>query len=334
MKKIIAFFLFLLFLFSFCSCGERKYTAYSFDYFDTVTTVIGYAQNQWEFNEIKDRIFSELSGYHHLFDIYQTYEGTENLCTLNQNRSINADPRILDMLSYAKEMYQKTNGKLNIAMGSVLSIWHDYREIGKELPPFEVLTEASLHVNIENLIVDAENGTVTLTDPDMLLDVGAVAKGYAAEMTAKILEEEGITGYIINVGGNVRTIGTRADGKSWNVGIENPLEDSEDCLAYLSLSGESLVTSGFYQRYYTVDGKNYHHIIDPETLMPSEYFLSVSVVCSDSAEADALSTALFCMPFEEGLALIESLPKAEAIWLFADGTKKTSSGFSVYTNKR
>ncbi|MBQ8448845.1 MAG: FAD:protein FMN transferase, partial [Clostridia bacterium] len=86
-----------------------------------------------------------------------------------------------------------------------------------------------------------------------------------------------------------------------------------------------------YQRYYIVDGKRYHHIIDPETLMPSEGFLSVSILCKSSADGDALSTALFCMSYEEGLALIESLPETEAMWVFTGGEIKKSSGFSEYT---
>ncbi len=330
MKKWIALFLVMALLVGFFIFSPKKYTAYSFDYFDTFTTVIGYEKNSRDFKVIKDRIFSELSEYHRLFDIYTAYEGMENLYTLNRERTIQADPRILDMLTYAKEMYEKTDGKLNIAMGSVLSVWHAYREEGKTLPPQELLTKASLHMNPENLLIDLKNGTVTLTDSEMLLDVGAIAKGYTAEITARMLEKEGISGYIINIGGNVRTIGACPNGKPWTIGIENPLETGEDYLASLSLSGESLVTSGSYQRYYVVDGKEYHHIIDPETLMPSGYFVSVSVVCLDSGAADALSTALFCMPFEEGLALIESLSETEALWLFTDGTQKASSGFSDY----
>lgn len=330
MKKFIAFLCIFTLILPFCSCGKKKYTAYSFEYFDTVTTVIGYAESQKDFDEIQARIFSTLSEYHRLFDIYHTYENTENLCSLNKKRSIHADSRILDMLSYAKDMYRKTNGKMNVAMGSVLSIWHDYREEGTSLPAQDVLSKASAHMDIEKLILDRENGTVTLSDPEMTLDVGAIAKGYAVEMTAKMLEADGISGYILNVGGNVRTVGTHANGSPWTVGIENPLENENP---YLALSGESLVTSGSYQRFYTVDGKNYHHIIDPETLMPSEYFLSVSVVCKNSAEADALSTALFCMSFEEGLVLIESIPEAEALWLFADGSQKNSSGFSDYLHR-
>ena len=163
------------------------------------------------------------------------------------------------------------------------------------------------------------------------LDLGAIAKGYAVEMAAQMLEEKGISGYVINVGGNVRTVGTKADGSAWVVGIENPDDDgSQPYLAYLHLAGESIVTSGSYQRYYTVEGKAYHHIIDPETLMPAEYYRSVSVICKNSADGDALSTALFCMSLEEGMSLIQNFDGVEAMWVFPDGEKRYSEGFEDY----
>lgn len=325
-----------------CGTKSKKYSTYSFDYFDTVTTITGYAKSQAVFDEAAGSILAELSEYHKLFTIYHRYDGLENLCTINEvadgvHRTVAVDRRIIAMLLYAKEMYEKTDGTVNIAMGSVLSIWHDYRTEGidepwaAKLPPMEKLSEAAEHTDINALVIDEEAGTVTLTDPAMKLDVGAIAKGYAVEMVARSLEEKGVTGYVLNVGGNVRTVGAKGDGKKWTVGIENPEEDSEDAyLAYLELAGEALVTSGSYQRYYVVDGKRYHHIIDPETLMPSEGYVSVSVVCDSSADGDALSTALFCMDYEVGMALIEELPDTEAMWVLPDGTRKESSGFARY----
>ncbi len=325
-----------------CKTKTEKYSTYSFDYFDTVTSITGYAESQEAFDKVAEEILGELSEYHKLFTIYHRYEGLENLCTVNEtvdgeHRTVTVDRRIIDMLLYAREMYDKTDGTVNIAMGSVLSVWHDYRTEGidepwsAKLPPMEKLTEAAKHTDINQMVIDEAACTVTLTDPAMKLDVGAIAKGYAVEMAARSLEEKGVTGYVINVGGNVRTVGVKGDGENWLVGIENPEEDSEQAyLAYLELSGESLVTSGSYQRYYVVDGKRYHHIIDPETLFPSEGYVSVSVVCKSSADGDALSTALFCMEFEEGLALVESLSDAEAMWVLPDGTKKESSGFTGY----
>ena len=322
-----------------------KFSAYSFDYFDTVTTVSGYAESKEVFDRIASSALEELGEYHRLFTIYHRFEGLENLCTINElvkgeHRTVTVDRRIIDMLLYAKDMYAKTNGRVNIAMGSVLSIWHDYREIGMSdpasatLPPMDKLTAAARHTDINCLVIDEENLTVTLTDPAMKLDVGAIAKGYAVEMVARRLEEQGVTGFVLNVGGNVRTIGAKGNGDKWVVGIENPTDDEEKpYLAYLGLAGEALVTSGSYQRYYLVDGKRYHHIIDPDTLMPSEGFTSVSILTGSSADGDALSTALFCMSFEEGLALIESMPNTEAMWVFHDGQEKTSSGFDSYRTK-
>ena len=325
-----------------CALQPQSYKAYSLDYFDTATTVTGYAKNQEEFDRISDEILTELGEYHRLYTIYHRFEGLENLCTVNelvegQHRTVTVDRRIIDLLLYAKEMYTVTGGKVNIAMGSVLSIWHDYRELGMsdpasaELPPMEKLTEAAKHTDISCLIIDEESSTVTITDPAMRLDVGAIAKGYAVERVARSLEEKGITGYVINVGGNVRTVGAKGDGSPWVAGIENPDTDAEEpYVAYLNLTGKSVVTSGSYQRYYLVNGKRFHHIIDSETLMPAEGFLSVSVVCKHSGQGDALSTALFCMPFEEGLALVESLPDAEAFWVLPDGTTRQSDGFAAY----
>ena len=336
--------LLLTFLLSSCNGTpqETKFTEYSLDYFDTATTITGYTPDRETFDAICDDILAQLAEYHKLYTIYHRYEGMENLCTINElengiHRTVTVDRRIVDMLLYAKEMYAKTNGKLNIAMGSVLSIWHDYRTAGlddpsnAELPPMEVLSEAALHTNINDLIIDENACTVWLADPRMTLDVGAIAKGYAVEMTARMLEERGISGFVINVGGNVRTVGTKPGGELWLAGIENPVPDAEEpYVAYLGLAGESIVTSGSYQRFYIVDGKNYHHIIDAETLLPADRYLSVSIVCKDSALGDALSTALFCMTPEDGLALIESIPDTEALWIMTDESRQQSSGFAPY----
>ncbi len=318
---------------------KSKYSTYSMDYFDTVITVTGYEDSQERFDAVCEDILAAFSEYHRLYSIYHRFDGLENLCTINevadgQHRTVKVDRRIIDMLLYAKEMYVKTDGVLNVAMGSVLSLWHDYRTLGMDnpteadLPPLDKLQAAAAHTDITKVVIDETNNTVTLTDPLMKLDVGAVAKGYAVECVARALEEKGISGYVLNVGGNVRTVGGKPDGEPWTVGIENP--DGDEYLAYLQLRGESVVTSGSYQRFYYVDGKPYHHIIHPDTLMPAEGYVSVSVVCKDSGQGDALSTALFCMPQKDGTALVESLPGVEAMWVTADGTKTFSSGWEQY----
>lgn len=312
------------------------------NYFDTVITVIGYEETREEFDKVANGIMAEFAEYHKLYSIYHRFDGLENLCTINDltdgaHRTVTVDERIIDMLLYAKEMYTATAGMVNVAMGSVLSLWHNYRAVGMDnpaeatLPPMESLKAASAHTDIDALVIDLENRTVTLTDPLVKLDVGAIAKGYATECVARSLEEKGITGYLLNVGGNIRAIGTKPDGTPWGIGIENPL--GEEYLARISVSGKSVVTSGSYQRYYYVDGKSYHHIIHPDTLMPSEGYLSVSVICEHSGFGDAMSTALFCLSVEDGLALVESTPELEAMWVAEDGTKTVSSGWNAYVGK-
>ena len=342
--KLIASIFLSLLIFTSCDKVNEKqqYSAYSMDCFDTVITIVGYEESKEKFDEIADEALAEFEEYHRLYTIYHRFEGLENLCTINElvdgeHRTVTVDKRIIDMLLYAKDMYYLTDGTVNVAMGSVLSLWHDYRSIGMDdpvnasLPPMGKLKEASLHMDIENIVIDEENSTVTITDPLTKLDVGAIAKGYATEQIARRLEAQGVTGYVLNVGGNVRTIGSKKEDTPWTVGLENP--DGGEYIEYLHLDGQSVVTSGSYQRFYYVDGKNYHHIIHPDTLMPAEGYLSVSVICKDSGLGDALSTALFCMEKEKGLSLVEAMPGVEVLWVSDDGSKTASSGWNDYVKK-
>ena len=156
----------------------------------------------------------------------------------------------------------------------------------------------------------------------------SIGKGYAAEQVTKAMRESGVTSMLLSIGGNVCSIGTRADGTAWQVGIQDPYSDGTLCA--VQVSGQSVVTSGTYERFYTVDGKRYHHIIDPETLLPSTYYDSVTVISENSALADALTTGLFCLPLAQGQALVASLDGVEAFWVLPDGTTAQSSGFSAY----
>ena len=321
-----------------CAKKKEKYTSHSFDYFDTVTAITGYAKSKEAFDKISNRILEELEEYHRLYTIYEHYEGVNNLYAINKaHERLKVDQKIIDMLLFSKELYVKTNGKVNVAMGSVLSIWHDYRSRGikdpasASLPPTELLQSAAEHTDINDLIINDDDNTILLADPEMSLDVGAIAKGYAVEQIAQGLIADGIEGYVINVGGNVRTVGKRGDGSKWAVGIEDP-DGSEDApyFSTLSISDMSLVTSGSYQRFYIVNGKNYNHIIDPDTLMPSDRFISVSIICESSALADALSTSLFSMSIEDGKEVLSQFENVHAMWVTTERKIEYSSGFNQF----
>ena len=271
-----------------CAPKKKELTRYStifYDVFDTVTQVIAYCESEEVFKTQMDALHADLVTYNQLYDIYNDYPGVTNVKTINDNAGkapVEVDDRILSMLELADQMYATTNGKLNIAMGSVLNIWHNYREAAEasetdadnKLPSMDELEAAAQHCDINNVIIDEDAKTVYLADPDMRLDVGSVGKGYAVEMACQAAEARGLTSALVSVGGNLRAIGTKPDGSQWTGGVENPWNASDLYTASSMLSGAinmsdmALVTSGDYQRYFVVDGQRYHHLIDPDTPVP------------------------------------------------------------------
>lgn len=320
-----------------------RYTASFFDVFDTKTDIIGYSTDKDVFAEQVAALKEKLMHYHRLFDIYNDYEGINNIKTINDNAGIApvvVDSEIIALLKLSKEMYAKTNGQMNVAMGSVLKIWHEYREeasnnpMEAKVPPMDKLEEANQYTDIEKIVIDEAASTVYLADAKMSIDVGSIGKGYAVERIAEYAKEIGMTSALLSVGGNICAVGTKFDGSNWNVGIQNPDTSSkEPHVEMVRIADVSVVTSGDYQRYYMVDGERYCHIIDGDTLMPANYFTSVSVILKDSGVADALSTSVFNMPFEEGLAFVNGLEGVEAIWIMHDGSLHYSDGFDKYLAK-
>lgn len=331
MKKSCILFLVISLLLGGCTpSAPKQYNATYLNLFDTVTTVIGSGETEEEFRQNAQRIYEELLVYHQLFDIYNDYEGINNLKTINDQAGIApvaVDTAIVELLLDCKEYYNLTDGKVNAAMGSILRLWHDAREqsladpANAQLPDKDALALAAEHISFKSIVIDAAASTVYISDPETSLDVGAIAKGWACQKVA----ESAPVGMLISVGGNVCATGPKdGNGTPWVVGIQNP--DGGEYLCTIEVTSGAVVTSGDYQRTYTVDGKQYHHIIDPETGMPSAYWRSVTVVCADSGLADALSTALFVLPLEEGKALAERCG-AEALWLNTQGEQYTTEDF-------
>lgn len=334
-KHILSILLALVLLLN--GCAGAKTTQYSATFltlFDTVTSIVGTAASEEDFNRTAQAIYDELLKYHQLFDIYNDYPGLNNLKTVNDHAGIApvaVDSAIIELLTDCRDYWERTGGRVNVAMGSVLALWHEAREAGIDdpenacLPRNEELTEAAKHCSWDTVVIDEVAGTVYLADPEQRLDVGAVAKGWATQRVA----DNAPAGLLLSVGGNVCATGPKDDtGAAWVVGITDP-EGSGNYLHTLNITSGSVVTSGDYQRYYTVNGRMYHHIIDPDTLYPADRWRSVTVLCPDSGLADALSTALFLLPLEEGQALAESC-HAQAMWVDGDGNFFYSAGFESF----
>ena len=315
---------------------QSRFEASFLDLFDTVTTVVGYAPSEEAFREQVDTLHDRLEEYHQLYDIYHDYDGINNLKTINDNAGVapvEVDGRILDLLEFCRGLCDQTGGKVNAAMGSVLSLWHESREAGindpqnASLPDADKLAEAQKHCSFNGVVIDREASTVWIPDPQQKLDVGAVAKGYALERVCQEMDAS----MIVSLGGNVRVTAPRPDGTDWVVGIQDP-DGGEDYLHTLNVREGSVVTSGDYQRYYTVDGVRYHHIIDPDTGYPANRYRAVTILCEDSGLADGLSTALFTIDRQEGKKLLQEYG-AEAMWVMADGSLEYSSGFRDHIRK-
>ena len=335
MKRLLSCFLILSILLTGCSAGKepelRRYTATFLNLFDTVTTIVGHAQTEEEFQTQTQQIHDELEHYHHLFDIYNDYPGVTNLKAVNDRAGVEpvvVDRAIIDLLLDCKEYYELTGGAVNVAMGSVLYLWHVARNDGIRdpanayLPDAAALAQAAEHMDISAVVIDEAASTVFISDPNVRLDVGAVAKGWATQRVAENAPE----GLLISVGGNVCATGVKkTDGSSWVIGIQDP-DNAEGNLHTIYVADVSVVTSGDYQRSYWVGAQQYHHIIDPQTQMPARYWRSVSIVCADSALADALSTALFLLPLEQGRELAAKCG-VEVFWVGLTGEEYMTSGF-------
>ncbi len=301
------------------------------DLFDTVTYVKGYAKDAEAFRKITQAFYDQLLIYHKLYDIYNDYDGVINVKYLNDHAGecITVDPELMDLLLFSRDISEKTSGKVDITLGAVLRLWHEAREDSMNapenahLPDADALTEAKKHTGFDKLELNAEKNTVKFLDPLLRLDVGAIAKGYAAQKTCAIMGP----GLLFSVGGNIVITGPKPDsGKSWIVGVQDPLGNTNDYLHKLSLNTGCVVSSGDYQRYFTYEGRTYHHIIDPDTLFPSTRWHGVTVICDDSGIADGLSTALFLSSLEEGKELLRIF-HAEAVWVDMEGNEIYSDGY-------
>ena len=350
MKKIIKFTLMISMVLLLAACGgkeddkeiqEGQYTKYDGDFYETFDTQIlvsAYVQSQDEFDKYFNMTKEKFTYYHQLYDNFNNYEGVHNIKTINDQAGIapvEVDQEIIDLLIYSIDEGKKYGGKVDISMGPVLQVWHKYREEGlanpeeAKLPPMEELEAAKALTGLDKIQINEEEKTVFLPEKGMAINVGATAKGYATEKVVDYLKSEGLESAIISAGGNVDTIGKPMDKDKWGIGLQNPytIDDpnAERVFDVVFATDMSVVTSGDYQRFYTVDGQRYHHIIDPETLMPANEFRAVTVVTKSSALADFLSTPLYLLPIEEGMALAEEAG-GEVVWYETDNDIVSTPG--------
>ena len=327
----------------------QKYVFYDMDALDTFSNLQIFLTPKQDKEYYRSWFSEKLQYYHRLFDAYNSYEGVNNVYTINQNAGVapvSVEKELYDLIVFSLDQRKLTEGRTNIAMGTVTIIWKDYmnavtasRETASQLntdpievplPTQDTLSVAAEHMDLDCIQLDSSAQTVYLTDPEMRLDVGAVAKGYIAELMADELQSMGVTAAILNLGGNSKVIGHRVMGEGpsyFLCDIEDPTTGGELGLHIRMDDQACLVTSGNYQRFVDVDGVRYHHLVDPDTLLPAQGYYSVTILAKDSGLADYLSTALFTVDVETGKEIAAHYDGVEVFWITDDLQIAYTDGF-------
>ncbi len=326
MKKkkivIIIVFLVVILLISLFLMNIKKEYKSNMYYMDTYISVKLYSNK--DASEVLQKIDDIYKQYHMLTDRYHHYDGITNVYDIYHNdltdSELEIDSKLYEMLKYTKKWEEKYP-KFSIEIGDTIDVWKKYRDSGIGIPTDEELEATK---DYSKLVLFDDNKILN-NHPN--LDLGAVSKGYTTEIVGNYLESIGITDYLINAGGNVKA-GNSYKKEKYRIGIQSPIEN-QDLMTIINGNNISVVTSGGYERNYEYNGTIYHHIIDPDTLYPSNNMKSVTVITKDSALGDILSTTLFLTSIDEGKEIIKDYD-CEAIWYTNDNEIIRSEHFSDY----
>lgn len=330
----------------------EKHTYVYWDVLDTISTIQVYLTEDQDSDYYENWIHEQLLSYHQLFDAYHTYDGVNNVCTVNEQagrEAVVVEEPLYDLVRFCVDQMEATRSRTNIAFGSVTAIWKQFmseasaeqalaasenREPVYLFPEESVLSEASRHTEIGQILLDEAQHSIYLSDPDMRLDVGAAAKGFICEHLAQDMQAAGIDSACISLGGNVKVIGQyrgSEDRTYFTSAITNPSDSTQYLDFKLKLDDQTcVVTSGNYERFVDIDGVRYCHLVDPDTLYPAQGMSSVTILCTDSTLADYLSTALFTVDIETGKEILSHYDGVEAFWITDTYEVTYTDGFMDY----
>lgn len=315
-KKILSILLMVSLVMTLTACANKENTTSITDTqfkFNTVMTITLYGYND-------QAIFTDIWA---LFDkmenSYSANLEASDISKFNNNLStepIQMPADIVEMVALANTYSGKSKGAFDLTIEPIVKMW----AISTETPrvPTQAEIDAALpHVNYKNVIADEKNSTLQKLDPNVHLDLGAIAKGYAADQCVTFLKEKGIESAILNLGGNIYALGEKSKGTPWNVGIQSPIPgETGELMGTVKATEKSIVTSGSYERYFEKDGVTYHHILTPSTGYPVDNnLISVTIISDRSVIGDILSTTTFSLGLDEGRQLINTLENTAAIFI-------------------
>lgn len=316
-KRICTVVLIVLCILSICGCtAQTQPVTYTDYYFDTVVSLTFYQNNG---DKLAEECFQRCEIYENLLS--RTVEGSDVWRINHSNGSpVTVSSETYELIKEALYYCELTQGKIDITIAPLMDLWKFTENTGEQIPPANEEINALLaHVDYTKVIL-GDNNTITLQDSEASIDLGFIAKGYIADQIKEYLISEGVTSAIINLGGNICTIGNKPDGSAYTIGIQEPFAPTGTTIDTFTLSDSCAVTSGTYERYFTYNDTIYHHIIDATTGYPVNNGLaSVTILCDSATEADALSTTCFVLGIEEALTLIRSVTDTECILIDEEG---------------
>ncbi|MCY6370167.1 FAD:protein FMN transferase [Clostridium ganghwense] len=262
---------------------------------------------------------------------FDRIEKIENKMTINKSNSeiinvnskagldyVKVSPDTFYVIKQAKHYSEISSGKFDVSIGPIVKLWNIGTDKAR-VPSAKEIEDKIPFVDYKNILLNEKENKVMLKKKGMIIDLGAIAKGYAGDEVERVLKENGVEHAIINLGGNILTLGSKPDNKNWRLGVQNPFDSRGQHLGTIEVSDKSVVTSGIYERYIEKDGKRYHHILSPQNGYPVDNSLaSVSIISDKSIDGDALSTTTFALGLEDGLKLIDSMENVEAIFVTKD----------------
>lgn len=328
--KLLLFFSFLFWLTG-CAKKEEAVTKHKI-MLDTDVSITIYDPDR---TSVIDEAFDECEKYEKLFsktvktsEIYRlntlAEESSKEVNSKKVYGTMNVSDETAGLLKTALHYCRLSGGAFDITIGPASELW-DFTADNPVLPGHRILKEAVTHINYKNLSV--EQNKVSFLAPHMKLDLGAIAKGYIADRLKEFLEGKGIKNGIINLGGNVLCIGRKPEGGPFSIGIRKPYGDTDGIVAVVGINDWSVVSSGVYERHFTLDGKNYHHILNPLTGYPyNNNLLSVTILSENSIDGDGLSTVCFSLGLDKGMELINRMKDVYAIFITEDKKLHYSEG--------
>lgn len=333
MKRIIVTFMLVLVIFTGCgksTINENTKASSMGEYFGTVLTITLYGADERQLNQIIEGAFQECAGMEKIFSakLPDSELSVVNREAFREETVVSEElGRVISQALFYNEL---TEGSLDVSIGKLISLWG----IGTESQRIPDTAEINAYAGMDGcqyILWNSEKSTIQYKNENVQLDLGAIAKGYAANQIKQYILSRNSDVYgIIDFGGNIVTIGCKQDGSAWNIGITDPQNPSR-VYASVSVKDMCIVTSGNYERYFEQDGVRYHHILDPDTGYPAKNgIISSTIIGADSMQCDALSTACFILGVPKALNLIEGIEGVEAVFIDDDGKFHCTAGMSQY----